>query len=96
MDMDSHPAKDYLLESSLPILVLQGDKDFQVTVEADYSLYEELSLERQGMDLHLYANLSHMFTVSTMETPTTDDYIARSKVDDAPLVDILDWLLARS
>jgi hypothetical protein len=30
-----------------------------------------------------------------METPTTDDYVAGTHLDDAPLADIAEWIKAR-
>jgi dienelactone hydrolase len=91
-EMDAHPASDYLISSDKPYLVLQGGKDFQVSVEKDYEAYKELIGQKSNVEFHLYDNLTHLFTVSTMENPTTEDYVAGAHVDPAPLSDIVSWI----
>ncbi|MCL2076816.1 MAG: alpha/beta fold hydrolase [Oscillospiraceae bacterium] len=92
LEMDAHPAADYLLETDKPFLILHGDKDFQVYTEADFNLYKEITSGRSNFEFRLYDNLNHLFTISTMENPTTEDYIAGSSVSYKPLADIVEWL----
>ena len=91
-DMVANPAEKYLLGTTKPFLVLQGGKDFQMTPEKDFSQYKRIADERPGIELKLYENLNHMFTVSTMEDPMQDDYVPGSHVDAEPLRDIADWI----
>ena len=92
MEMDAHPAESYLLETNKPFLIMQGGKDFQVYPDVDFALYREIARGRGNIALRLYDGLTHLFTRSTMDTPTTDDYVAGSHVDPGPLADIVDWL----
>jgi len=94
-EMDEHPAETYLTSTSKPFLIIHGGKDFQVRAEIDFALYEKIAEGRNNIELRLYNNLNHLFTVSTMENPTTDDYIAGTSVDIKPLSDIAAWLNAR-
>jgi uncharacterized membrane protein/dienelactone hydrolase len=94
-EMDAHPASEYLLQTDRPFLILQGGKDFQVSPGKDYEPYRQLAGDRGNFEFRLYDNLNHMFTVSTMEKPTTDDYVAGARVDSAPLSDIAAWIKAR-
>jgi uncharacterized membrane protein/dienelactone hydrolase len=94
-EMDAHPASEYLLQTDRPFLILQGGKDFQVSPVNDYESYRRLAGDRGNFEFRLYDNLNHMFTVSTMEKPTTDDYVAGTRVDSAPLSDIAAWIKAR-
>ena len=93
-EMDAHPVKDYLESTNKPFLIMQGGKDFQVYADADFEIYKKIADGRDNIELKLYPNLNHLFTVSTMETPTTDDYAAGSHVDTAPLTDIAEWINA--
>ena len=94
-EMDEHPAADYLTETEKPFLILHGAKDFQVTTEADFALYQEIASDRPNIELRQYDQLNHLFTPSTMTNPTTDDYIPGTPVDTQPLADIVAWLKAR-
>ncbi|MDR1187672.1 MAG: alpha/beta fold hydrolase [Bifidobacteriaceae bacterium] len=94
-EMDAHPPSDYLLSTDKPFLILQGGKDFQVSPKNDYGAYKQLVGGMGNFEFHLYDDLNHLFTVSTMEDPTTDDYVAGAHVDDAPLADIAAWITAR-
>jgi dipeptidyl aminopeptidase/acylaminoacyl peptidase len=94
-EMNAHPASEYLLSIDKPFLILQGGKDFQVSPTADFEAYRQLVGSKSNFEFHLYDNLNHLFTVSTMEKPTTDDYVAGAHLDTAPLADIAVWIKAR-
>ena len=91
-EMDAHPAEGYLAGTDKPFLILQGGKDFQVYAATDFEMYKTIAGGRENIELHLYDDLTHLFTLSTMEKPTLEDYAAGAKVDGAPLRDIVDWL----
>jgi dienelactone hydrolase len=94
-EMDAHPASGYLTSTDKWYLILQGGKDFQVSPEKDFKAYKQLAGGRGNFEFRLYDNLNHLFTVSTMENPTTDDYAAGAHVDGAPLEDIVKWVKVR-
>jgi dienelactone hydrolase len=93
-EMDAYPAFIYLDTTDKPFLIMQGSKDFQVSVEKDFKEYKRLGIDRNS-EYRLYDNLTHFFTVSSMETPTTDDYVAGAHVDSKPLEDIAKWIKER-
>jgi dienelactone hydrolase len=94
-EMNAHPVKDYLLSTDKPFLILQGGKDFQVFPDRDFAEYKRLVGDRSNFEFRLYDNLTHLFTASTMEIPTTVDYVEGAHVDTAPLEDIVKWIRAR-
>jgi dienelactone hydrolase len=94
-EMDAHPASDYLTATDKPYLILQGGKDFQVSPEKDFGAYKQLADGKRNFEFRLYDDLNHLFTVSTMDSPTIDDYVAGTHVDNAPLDDIVKWIKAR-
>ncbi|MDR1530729.1 MAG: alpha/beta fold hydrolase [Clostridiales bacterium] len=94
-EMDAHPASDYLTATDKPYMILQGGRDFQVSPEKDFEAYKQFAGGKSNFEFRLYDNLNHLFTVSTMGSPTTDDYIAGTHVDNAPLEDIAEWIKAR-
>ena len=52
--MGEHPSIDYLKNLSKPMLIMQGDKDFQVSVEKDFNLYKELLKDKDDITFKLY------------------------------------------
>ena len=91
-EMDAHPVERYLNETLKPFLIMQGGKDFQVYADVDFALYRAMTEGRENIELRLYEGLGHLFTDSTMENPTTDDYIPGSSVNLLPLSDIVEWV----
>ena len=94
-EMDAHPVSDYLKSTDKPYLILQGAKDYQITVEKDFEAYKQLVGQKSNFEFRLYDNLNHLFIISTMERPTGEDYVAGSQVDEAPLLDIVKWIKAK-
>ncbi|MCL2092378.1 MAG: lysophospholipase [Micrococcales bacterium] len=90
-EMDQHPAADYLAGSTTPLLILQGDKDFQVSPTADFGAYQTMLADRPDVTFKLYPGLNHLFMTST--TGTVDEYKTPSHVDTTVLHDIASWIL---
>ena len=63
-----HSASDYLSVLSKPIMILQGDKDFHVSVEKDFGAYQHLLADKSNVTFKLYPNLSHVFMPSQGKT----------------------------
>ncbi len=60
-EMGRKTAADYLLESSKPVLIMQGGRDFQVLAEDDFRGFQELLAERDNTFFKLYPDLNHAF-----------------------------------
>jgi dienelactone hydrolase len=93
-ELDDHPAEDYLSGYTKPILILHGDKDFQVYTDKDYNEYQTLLKGKENAAFKLYPGLNHFFMTST--TGTVEEYKVNSHVDLTVLKDIADWIHARS
>lgn len=60
-EMGEHPSINYLKVLNKPALILQGDKDFHVSVEKDFNGYKNLLGDKPNVTFKLYPNLNHMF-----------------------------------
>ena len=60
-EMGQKTAADYLLTSSKPVLILQGEKDFQVLAGKDYRGFQKLLAGRPNTGYKLYPGLHHIF-----------------------------------
>ncbi|MHC1480482.1 alpha/beta hydrolase family protein [Frateuria aurantia] len=78
-------------ELRLPVLVLQGDADFQVSPRDDYVRWRRALQGRPGSAFHLYPGLNHLFTpAGTTGTPA--DYAQPARLAPQVAVDIAAWV----
>ncbi|MDO5455944.1 MAG: alpha/beta fold hydrolase [Eubacteriales bacterium] len=73
-EMGQKTAADYLLTSSKPVLILQGEKDFQVLAGKDYRGFQKLLAGRPNTGYKLYPGLNHIFVKAIY-----DDILKASK-----------------
>jgi dienelactone hydrolase len=87
---DYQPAQ---LAASLdkPILILQGGRDYQVTVDNDLNLWQQALADDDDVTVHVYASLNHLFTPG--EGPSSPaEYEPAQHVDPTVISDIVNWL----
>lgn len=75
-----------------PCLLLQGEEDYQVTME-DLSLFREAVAGRDNWTLISYPGLTHMFTPGK-KSDGPNAYLAQQRMDGTVLSDIADFILA--
>lgn len=74
-----------------PMLIVQGGRDYQVTVDDDLTRWQAGLESRTDVTIRVYAADNHMFFPGTgLSTPA--DYEAPQHVDPAVVTDIADWL----
>lgn len=85
-------AKDYagenfLSDLDIPMLIMQGEEDFQVSPTVDYVLYQEILKNHEDVTFKLYPELNHlMMTASGVRD--ISDYQIKGTVDDEVINDI--------
>lgn len=95
-EMNEHPATGYLSVIRKPILILQGEKDFQVTVEKDFNLYKQILANKPNVEFKQYPGLNHLFMKSVYGTVKEykKEYKIPAKVDINVLSDMAQWILS--
>ena len=63
-EMGLKTAVDYLKDIDKPVLMLQGEKDFQVLVEEDFNEFKRQLKDKENIKYILYENLNHVFVNS--------------------------------
>ena len=48
-------------QMDIPMLIMQGDEDFQVTTDVDYHLWQEVLAGQRNVEFRLYPGLNHLF-----------------------------------
>ena len=92
------PTVAQLLEKTAkPMLILQGEKDFQVKADVDFALYKKLLAGRDNVTFRLFPGLNHAFVTARF------DSIADAKKEFTPgrhigpqvLDEIAEWIMAQ-
>jgi len=74
-----------------PLLVLQGDRDYQVTVTDDLDVWLKGLAGRTSVTVHQYPRADHLF-VDGAGPPTPADYTTPGHVDPAVIAEIAAWI----
>jgi len=93
-EMVEHPVADYLKVTEKPVLILHGGKDFQVTMEKDFALYQEICDGKQNVSFKVYPELNHLFMRSIYGKlkDYKKEYKVPQKVDPTVLDDIAEFI----
>jgi hypothetical protein len=76
--------------SSLPMLILQGERDYQVTLE-DFEGWREGLAGRENVEFKTYPDLNHLFMFGIGKS-TPAEYQKASNVDQIVIEDIVEWV----
>jgi dienelactone hydrolase len=77
-----------------PLLVLQGERDYQVQFKTDFAAYQKALKGHANATFKSYPALNHLFIAG--EGPSTpQEYDRASHVDEAVVKDIAAWLTGR-
>lgn len=93
-EMGEHPSTNYLKVLNKPMFILQGEKDFHVSVEKDFNGYKKILGDRPNVTYKLYPNLNHAFMPSVYGDirKAKKEYIVAQHVDQQVINDISDWI----
>ncbi len=78
---------------TIPMLIMQGTADFQVSSEVDYAGWQEVLSEKETVTFRLYEGLNHLF-MPTNGKNDTSEYSIKSSVDEQVTADIAAWIHA--
>jgi len=94
-DLMVHSFENYAVNLAVPVMVMQGGRDFQIRADVDFAVLQEMFAERDDVSFHLYDELNHSFMRST-----ASNFIEHAESMRTPghvyipaLQDIVDWIL---
>ena len=76
---------------TIPILLLQGKRDYQVTYEEDYSIWSTTFNDNNNTLLKTYDLLNHLF-IPGEGKPTNTEYMTQGQVSEEVIQDITNWI----
>ncbi len=93
-EMGEHSAPEYLSKTKKPMLFMQGEKDFQATVERDFNAYKQLLSDRDNVEFRLYDNLNHAFVPSVHGNImlAKQEYGVEQHIGQEVISDIAEWI----
>ena len=93
-EMGEHPVSGYLASSEKPILVMQGEKDFQVSVEKDFAVYKQLLAHHPNATFRLYEHLNHAFVPAVHGSimKAKQEYNVEQHIGEDVIADIAGWI----
>jgi dienelactone hydrolase len=75
---------------NIPLLILQGERDYQVTM-TDFARWNETFFDDSSVTLKTYPALNHLFIAGT-GIPTNTEYLLEEHVAEDVIVDIVSWI----
>lgn len=93
-EMGEHQSSNYLLKLEKPILIMQGEKDFQATLENDFAAYKELLEDKKNVTFKVYENLNHLFVPSVYGNimKAMKEYKVEQHIGKNVIKDLADWI----
>ena len=74
-----------------PMLILQGGRDYQTTVDDDLARWQEALADRDTVTIRVYPSLNHLFTPGEGPSSPTE-YEPAQHVEPTVITDIANWL----
>ena len=80
-------------QMDIPMLIMQGDEDFQVTTDVDYHLWQEVLAGKRNVEFRLYPGLNHLFMEGgTKAIIDLNMYNQPRHIDAQVIRDIVHWV----
>ena len=94
-EMGEHQSSNYLVKLEKPILIMQGEKDFQATLENDFAAYKELLNDKKNVTFKVYENLNHLFVPSVYGNimKAMKEYKVEQHIGENVIKALADWIL---
>jgi len=77
----------------MPLLILQGERDYQITLEKDFALWKEILTGKHTVTFKSYTKLNHLF-IEGEGTPAPDEYATPGHIAAYVIHDIAEWINA--
>jgi len=97
-DLITHPFESFVPSVQVPILVMQGSRDYQVLADKDFVILKELFAGHPDATFKLYPNLNHLFMptgATNIDEHAKEMMGTAGKVDRQVLRDLVSWIRSR-
>ena len=91
LDVRGYHPETIAAQLTIPLLVMQGERDYQVTVADDFPAWKKALGGKKNATLKTYPGLSHAF-VPAADPPSPADYTKPAHVDEKVIDDLANFL----
>jgi dienelactone hydrolase len=91
LDLRGYQPAEVAKTLEMPLLVLQGGRDYQVTAAEDFEGWKTAMAGKANATLHLYPDLNHLF-ISGQGPSTPAEYEKEGHVSPEVVADIARWI----
>jgi uncharacterized protein len=93
LDLRHYNPVEVAKELKIPVLILQGGRDFQVPPATNFDEWKTAMAGRANVTLKLYPSLNHLFITGTSPS-VPQEYEKAGHADEQVVADIAAWVLA--
>jgi len=91
LDLRKYDPAETAKALTTPMLVLQGERDYQVTID-NFAGWQQALSGRENVAFKVYPTLNHLFIAGTGQ-PNPQEYNTAGHVSEEVINDIADWIL---
>ena len=91
LDLRGYSPIETIKMLDIPVLILQGGRDYQVLPEKDFKGWKTALNSRSNAQLKLFPNLNHLFIVGEGKS-TPQEYGIEGHMDEAVIYTIAQWI----
>lgn len=91
-DLKSYRPGEVVKDETRPLLILQGERDYQVSAGKDFTGWKDALSGKSNADFKLYPKLNHMYTEGEGELSTPLEYYTPANVPLYVIEDISQWV----
>jgi uncharacterized protein len=90
-DLETYSPVNVLKSLSCPVLILQGERDYQVPYETQFVPFQNALGDDSNVTLHSFEGLNHLFIYGEGNS-VPSEYIQSGHVEAAVIESIVDWI----
>lgn len=90
--LEKYKPLELITKITKPILVIQGERDYQVT-EKEFNIWESVLESHNNSKFILYPKLNHLFLEGEKQS-TPEEYGIPSNIPEYVIIDISEWILS--
>jgi uncharacterized protein len=91
LDLRGYSPTETVKKLNVPVLILQGGRDYQVLPEKDFEGWKTALNSRSNAQLKLFPNLNHLFIVGEGKS-TPQEYGVEGHIDEVVIYTIAQWI----
>jgi uncharacterized protein len=92
MDLNEHNVVDAAKTLTMPILILQGGRDYQVLAEVDFKGWKDALKGQGNVTFQLFPKLNHLF-IKGEGRSTPQEYLVEGHVEEEVIDTIARWII---